>query len=244
MKKNELTFRVFGKYALFTDPVTKIGGEKCTLMIPPYAAMVGICESIYWKPSIRWIVTQVRVIKEIRTESKGIRPVNYGGGNDLCMYAYLADVEYQVRCHFEFNLQRKDLEQDWNENKHYFIGKRSLERGGRRDVCMGARECQAYVEPVVFGEGEGYYDESGDIEFGFQYHSLQYPDQHVDETLTANFWSPKMQNGIIDYCRPVDCPRKHTIKKGKKKLFIPGKNFTGTKEEGILEGYGLEGDIY
>ncbi|MFI3213301.1 MAG: CRISPR-associated protein Cas5, partial [Eubacteriales bacterium] len=34
--ENKITFRVTGRYGLFTDPVTKIGGEKNTLMIPTY----------------------------------------------------------------------------------------------------------------------------------------------------------------------------------------------------------------
>ena len=38
---------------------------------------------------------------------------------------------------------------DRNENKHYFIAKRMIERGGRRDVFLGACEYQAYVEPYI-----------------------------------------------------------------------------------------------
>ena len=50
--RNSITFKVTGAYALFTDPITKIGGEKSTTMLPTYQALKGICESIYWKPSI------------------------------------------------------------------------------------------------------------------------------------------------------------------------------------------------
>ena len=32
--KNEISYRVWGRYALFTDPATKIGGEKSSLQIP------------------------------------------------------------------------------------------------------------------------------------------------------------------------------------------------------------------
>ena len=110
--KNEITYRVWGRNALFTDPVTKIGGEKSSLQIPTPQSIKGITESIYWKPSIVWIVDEIRIMKPIRMEGKGIRPVGYSG-NDLARYTYLRDVEYQVRVHFEFNRNRPELQQDW-----------------------------------------------------------------------------------------------------------------------------------
>jgi CRISPR-associated protein Cas5d len=50
--KNCLEFRLWGRYALFTDPLTKVGGEKCSYHIPTYEALKGVCKSIYWKPTI------------------------------------------------------------------------------------------------------------------------------------------------------------------------------------------------
>lgn len=237
MKKNELSFTLKGRYALFTDPITKIGGEKSSLMLPTYAALKGVCESVYWKPSIIWFVDEVRVMNRVRTESKGIRTLNYGGGNDLSIYSYLSNVEYQVRCHFEFNRYRPELKEDWNENKHYFIAKRSLEKGGRRDIFLGVRECPAYVEPVKFGTGESFYKGSGRLEFGWQYHSLQYPDEQEKEELLVRFWIPKMDDGSILFCRPEECEKTRVIKKGKKGTFQFGKNFSGVEEKDILFGY-------
>lgn len=40
--ENRVEFKVYGKYALFTDPLTKIGGEKCSYQIPTYQALKGI----------------------------------------------------------------------------------------------------------------------------------------------------------------------------------------------------------
>ena len=122
--RNQITFKLTGNYALFTDPITKIGGEKSTLVLPTYQALKGICESIYWKPTIIWVVDRVCIVSPIKTESKGIRPIAYSGGNDLAYYTYLSNVEYIVSAHFEFNKNRPDLKNDWNENKHYFIAKR------------------------------------------------------------------------------------------------------------------------
>ncbi|MBJ6907323.1 CRISPR-associated protein Cas5, partial [Vibrio cholerae] len=65
--KNSISFRLWGRYALFTDPITKVGGEKCTYHIPTYEAIKGILKSIYWKPTLVWHVDRVRVIIPLRT---------------------------------------------------------------------------------------------------------------------------------------------------------------------------------
>lgn len=180
MKPNRIVMKVYGKYALFTDPMTKIGGEKSSMMIPSYETLKGIVCGNYWKPSIDWIIESVKVLNPIRTERKGIRPIKYNGGNDLSYYTYLSDVAYIISAHFEFNKRRPDLQEDWNENKHYYVAKRALEKGGRRDIFLGARECPAYIEPGDMSE-PGYYDDKGILSFGLMYHSLCYPNQNDEE---------------------------------------------------------------
>ena len=212
MKENSIEFKLTGKYALFTDPVTKIGGEKSTYLIPTYEALKGITQSIYWKPTIVWIIDKIRLINKISTESKNIKPLCYNGGNDLSVYTYLRDVEYQVKAHFEWNMQRSDLENDRNENKHFDMTRRSLEKGGRRDIFLGARECQGYVEPCKFGEGESFYDTEDSFSFGLMFHGFDYPSEVETENLTARFWHPKMENGVIVFPRPEECSIRREIK--------------------------------
>lgn len=208
-------------------------------MLPTYQALKGICESIYWKPSIFWVVDSVKIVNKIQTESKGIRPIKYNGGNDLSRYLYLKDVVYVVTAHFEFNLNRPELKKDHNENKHYFIAKRSLERGGRRDVFLGVRECQAYAEPVNFNDEKSYYEDMGEMEFGMQYHSLSYPDENGKDQLLTRFWYPKMIDGVINFCRPEECPKEVEIRKMEAKVFGV-ENFSGLEEGQLLEGYDEE----
>ena len=219
--RNQVEFEVYGKYALFTDPITKIGGEKLSYQIPTYQALKGIVESIYWKPTILWIIDEVRVMNPIRMESKGIRPIEYhGDGNTLASYTYLKDVRYQVKAHFEFNPHRPDLAYDRNEHKHHNIAKRCVERGGRRDVFLGTRECPAYVEPCVYGEGRGYYDDyGGSIHFGVMIHGLSYPDETGKDLLEARLWSPNMDNGYIRFDRPEDCDIVREIRETEPKSF-------------------------
>jgi CRISPR-associated protein Cas5d len=96
-KENKVEFKVYGKYALFTDPLTKIGGEKYSYQIPTYEALKGVLSSVYWKPTIVWFIDKMRVMKRIRTQTRSSKPIDYGGGNSLAIYTYLADVEYQVQ---------------------------------------------------------------------------------------------------------------------------------------------------
>ena len=233
--RNTIEFEVYGNYALFSDPVTRVGGEKSTYHIPTYEALKGITESVYWKPTLRWTVDAVRVMNPIQTETKGIRPIGYNGGNELAYYTYLKDVRYQVRAHFEFNLNHPELEDDRNEHKHHNIAKRMVQRGGRRDVFLGTRECQAFVEPCVFGEGESFYDKMpGETAYGFMYHGITYADEAVlpeeQNKMTLNSWRPVMkQGGIIEFLRPEECPHKRFIKKMERRIFGKG-NFTGLQE--------------
>lgn len=210
MKKiNRVEYKVYGRYALFTDPITKTGGEKFTYQIPTYQALIGITESIYWKPTFTWIIEQVRIMNRIETQPQGIRPIHYQDDkNDLSIYTYLKNVEYQVRARFVWNENRKDLMGDRNENKHFDVAKRMIHRGGRRDVFLGTRECQGYVEPCIFGEENSYYD-NHDLSFGMMLHGITYPDDAYNEEtkgkMSIRLWSPIMKNGIIDFIPPEKC---------------------------------------
>lgn len=231
--ENKAEFKVYGKYALFTDPLTKVGGEKCSYQVPTYEALKGIISSVYWKPTIIWVIDKVRVMKAIRTQTRSAKPIKYSGGNDLSIYTYLADVEYQVQAHFEWNLHREDMAKDRNENKHFFIAKRMIERGGRRDIFLGARECQGYVEECKFEEGDSFYDKYGELSFDLMFHGFDYPDVIGRNEYHSRFWRPKMENGVIKFIRPEEC----TIRKFVRPMAAHPPESIGFEEEGLLEGY-------
>ena len=54
--RNTIEYIVRGKNALFTDPITKTGGEKFSYQVPTYEALKGITESLYWKPTFTWFI--------------------------------------------------------------------------------------------------------------------------------------------------------------------------------------------
>ncbi|MEG2286463.1 MAG: type I-C CRISPR-associated protein Cas5c [Ruthenibacterium sp.] len=221
--RNTVEFEVTGSYALFSDPVTRIGGEKCTFQAPTYEALKGIAASVYWKPTFIWHIDAVRIMNPIQTEVKGIRPIKYAGGNDLSYYTYLKNCRYQVRAHFEWNENRPELANDRDENKHHNIAKRMIERGGRRDIFLGTRECQGYVTPCVFGEDTGFYDAIPQLAFGLMYHGITYADEaYSDETkgkMTVRFWNPVMRKGVIEFLRPQECTVTQAVREMESKPF-------------------------
>lgn len=216
---NGVEFKVYGEYGLFTNPLTRMGGEKSSYPVPTYESLKGIFESVYWKPSLIMVIDSVRVMHNIQMESKGIRPINYGGGNSLANYTYIRKPCYKVKGHFIFNPYRPDLKNDHNENKHYSILKRSLRAGGRRDIFLGTRECQGYVEPTDFEAEEGFYDKSVDVPLGTMIHGFNYPDETGRNELEVRLWNPVMKKGVINFIKPEECTIIRPISEFEPKMF-------------------------
>lgn len=245
--RNTVEFVVYGKYALFSDPITRVGGEKFSYQVPTYQALKGILESVYWKPTFIWYIDEVRVMNKIQTQSKGVKTLLYQPVKkvksikkvDLSYYTYLKDVCYQVRAHFDWNMNRPELADDRNENKHHNIAKRMIARGGRRDIFLGTRECQGYVKPCVFGEDSGFYDDYGEINFGLMVHGFDYPDETGSNELSVRLWrNVTMKNGRIIFPLPFENSpeiERRPIKAMERKEFIPGENFLGLNEPGFDE---------
>lgn len=232
--KNEISFRLWGRQALFTDPITKIGGEKFSYPVPTYEALRGVCRSIYWKPTFIWHIDKVRIVKPIRTQSKSMKPLDWNGGNTLAIYTYLQAVEYQVLAHFEWNAHQPRLQEDRNEGKHYNIAKRMLEAGGRQDIFLGVRDCQGYVEPCEFGTGDGFYDAVDNQDFGLMFHSFAYPDETGKDELHSRFWRASMQHGVITFPRSDDTSgilKTRFIRKMARSDFAVGKNVKPVEQE-------------
>ena len=240
MFRNSVEFEVWGDYALFSEPVTRVGGEKFSYQVPTYEALKGILQSVYWKPTITWIIDEVRVMNPIQTETKGIRPIKYyENKNDLSYYTYLADCRYQVRAHFVWNENRPELAEDRNEHKHHNIAKRMIERGGRRDIFLGTRECQGYVKPCEFGEGEGFYDNINEMNFGQMYHGITYADEaYSEETkgkMSIRLWNCVMRKGIIEFLPPEECTHKIVRDMEMKTFGEEYGNFSRIDEEEVMK---------
>lgn len=204
--------------------MSKGGGEKFTYQVPTYQALKGITECIYWKPTLVWYIDELKVLKPIQTETKGIRSLK-AKGNDLNYYTYLKDVEYLVKTHFEWNENRKDLKADRQEVKHQEIMLRSVKKGGRRDIFIGTRECMGYVEKIneeTYRSLKSVHDKKS-LSFGMMFHSFVYPDEGYNDStydyLSSNFSNIMMRDGMIKFCRPEECQITHQLHQQKMKVF-------------------------
>jgi CRISPR-associated protein Cas5d len=231
--ENSIEFKVWGRYALFTDPLTKIGGEKFSYHVPTYEALKGVAKSIYWKPTLIWIIDEVRVMKRIRTQTKGTKPLEFSGGNTLAIYTFLADVEYQVRAHFEWNMHRPELAGDRNAHKHSACARKMLERGGRQDIFLGVRDCQGYVEPCEFGSGVGHHDNADELAFGLMFHGFDYPDETGKNELHARFWRPTMVDGVIRFSQDDPTIQRKFVREMTAKKFGVDKNLRSVEAENM-----------
>ncbi len=233
--KNDISFRLWGRYALFTDPVTKTGGEKCSYHVPTYEAIKGVLKSIYWKPTIIWHVDKIRIMKPLQTQTKGTKPLVWGGGNSLAIYTFLHEVEYQIMAHFEWNEHRPELKKDRIDGKHYSIAKRSLERGGRQDIFLGTRDCQGYVEPCEFGDGDSPYDNIAELNFGLMFHGFDYPDETGKNELHSRFWRAVMRKGVIAFPRPEGCEVRRFVRDMSPKEFEISSSLKLVDQEEVLQ---------
>ena len=42
----------------------------------------------------------------------------------------------------------------------------------------------------------------GELQYGFMFHSFDYPDETGENKLASNFWRPKLVNGVLSLSAP------------------------------------------
>jgi len=162
-------FRVIveADYALFTRPENKV--ERVSYAVPTPSALEGMLKSVFWKPSIRYVIDKIVVFNPIvyvnvrRNEVKekiklsAVKSQMNGGGGDPCIYtsdstnmehgvrhqrfsAILKDVKYGVEFHFEMTGIRSERESESTE-KYAAMIRRRIEKGQHfSEPFMGCRE--------------------------------------------------------------------------------------------------------
>lgn len=209
-KSRSFYYRLTGDYALFTEPSTKGGGERYSYPVPTQEALRGITSKIYWKPTIKIVIDEVKIINQIKRETHGVRTlthvfINKGQGTDLAHYTFLVDVEYLVKFHIEWNEGRPDLVHDRNAGKHMAMMERSIERGGRLPIFLGISECRGYVESIT---EEAYHTEESiyqgvTVPFGLMFNRFYYGDdgevELEENTIMTTFADVTMVDGVINF---------------------------------------------
>jgi CRISPR-associated protein Cas5d len=159
--------RVTGDYACFTRPEMKVERVSYDVMTP--SAARGILEAIHWKPAIKWIVEEIRVLKPIHFQSMrrnevgakapvtAIRKAMKSGEiGDLHLVVednrqqraatVLADVGYVICARFELTSKADDSD---NPGKHLDTFNRRARKGQCfHQPCLGTREFPAQFKLV------------------------------------------------------------------------------------------------
>lgn len=199
--------RVWGDYALFTRPEMKVERVSYDVMTP--SAARGILEAIYWKPSIRWVINNIHVLKPVRFENIRRNEVakrtmvnknDMQGNYPICIIAddsstrqqrasmVLREVEYIIDAHFEFTSK-----EDKNEAKHLDIFTRRVKAGrcfhrpyfGCREFPVNFEWCDDIPKSAL----------SGKQDLGYMLYDIDFAND-----MTPRFFRAIMQDGVIN-CR-------------------------------------------
>ncbi|NMW20724.1 MAG: type I-C CRISPR-associated protein Cas5 [Chlorobiaceae bacterium] len=205
-----IKLRIWGEYALFTRPEMKVERVSYDVMTP--SAARGILDAIYWKPSIRWVIDNIHVLKPVRFENirrnevaKRVSINNVDMQDNAPVYIYaddsktrqqrasmvLRDVEYIIEAHFEFT--KTD---DNNEGKHLDIFSRRAKAGqcfhrpyfGCREFPVNFEWCDDIPVSQL----------SGEQNLGFMLYDINF-----ENNMVPQFFRAIMRNGIINCQKEV-----------------------------------------
>ncbi len=200
-----IKIRVWGDYALFTRPEMKVERVSYDVMTP--SAARGILEAIYWKPSIRWVIDRIHVLRPVRFDNirrnelasrVSVNKSDMQGDRPVCRYIeddrqqrasmVLRDVEYVIEAHFELTgFYASD------PGKHLAIFERRVKKGqcfhrpyfGCREFPVNFEWCDEVPESVLKGKQD----------LGYMLYDIDF-----ENDMTPRFFRAVMRNGIID-CR-------------------------------------------
>jgi CRISPR-associated protein Cas5d len=201
---------VSGEYACFTRPEMKVERVSYDVMTP--SAARGILEAIHWKPSIRWIIDEIHVLKPIRFQSirrnevgakalagKIKQAMNAGSLDGLGLViednrqqraaTVLVDAAYVIVAHFELTAKADATD---NEGKHLD----TFNRRARKGQCfhqpsLGTREFVArfqLIEPDAPAPEAIY--ETRDL--GFMLWDIDHPGDR-----SSLFFRARLDRGVV-----------------------------------------------
>lgn len=201
---------VWGDYALFTRPETKV--ERVSYDVPTPSAARGMLESAFFHPGMRYIVDKIYVMNPIRftnlrrneVKSKlsaanaraaiqgSAKPLYIATSQDIQQRAsmMLRDVHYVIEAHFDMTQRANPSD---NPGKFQDIIKRRLRKGqAYSQPYLGCRECTAHYRLWEGGEIETI-PETRDL--GLMLYDMDYSDLN---NITPMFFRARMVNGVID----------------------------------------------
>lgn len=192
--------KITGKKAMFTDPISKIGGEKTSYHIPTRESLKGLIKSVYWKPTFDVVIDKFRVMNEISTHTETLKGIHSNSeGNVIYLYTYLVNVCYHVRFHLEWEEDRKEFEKDRNYAKHSEIMRKHLMGRWHLNPYLGTSECR--IEDIGlydFDKDNGFYDDISKS-FGIMFREYEYPKQHGKQIKNKVLFNAFMNKGVVNF---------------------------------------------
>jgi len=211
MHPNTVSIKISGEFACFTRPEAKV--ERASYAMPTPSAARNILDAICWKPEMRWVVTDIALLKPIRyisirrneVQSK-ISPVSVKRWmNDPSLYRPLAagagagtdgtprnslllrDVAYVIRAYpLVF-----DTNGDNTPKKYASMLQRRVERGQcHQQPSLGCREFAARIEPAL--------DSDQPLEVSEDLGRMLYDIVFRPEGNQPLFFDAKLKNGVMD----------------------------------------------
>lgn len=197
---------VWGDWACFTRPEMKVERVSYDVMTP--SAARAVLEAIYWKPSIRWVIDRIHVLRPIRFTNirrnevaskiplKNVTAAMKTPGTSLGMCVedvrqqraalILRDVCYGIEAHFDYT-----SDNDRHDGKHLDV----FNRRARNGQCftqpyLGCREFTAYFQPVDEFPASPL---DGTRDLGWMLHDIDF-----GSDMEPHFFRAKMSDGIIE----------------------------------------------
>lgn len=194
--------RAWGNYACFTRPELKVERVSYDIMTP--SAAKGFIDSIYWKPSIEWVIDRITVLKPIRfinfnrNEINRITSLrNVLSNKEDRIYVdnskfraqrstlLLTDVDYVIEAHFEFT-----GDEDNNSDKHHSIITQRASKGKCHNIpYFGLKELVANFE-LLTDTPES--ELNGEIDLGLMLHSIDF------KSGNPRFFRAIMKDGVVN----------------------------------------------
>ncbi|MEW5757077.1 MAG: type I-C CRISPR-associated protein Cas5c [Pseudomonadota bacterium] len=204
---------VSGDYACFTRPEMKVERVSYDVITP--SAARAIFEAIFWKPAIRWQVTQIDVLNPIKWISvrrnevgkvftaPTAKQMNGISGEPMGMYVederqqraglFLRDVKYRIHADLHFD-PAKDPEAEYGKYAAMF------ERRATKGQCfnqpyLGTREFSCAFRLIDKNElsSEGA-PIALDRPLGWMFYDLDYRDR---SNLMPRFFNAELHQGVI-----------------------------------------------
>ncbi|RLB85887.1 MAG: type I-C CRISPR-associated protein Cas5 [Deltaproteobacteria bacterium] len=206
--------KAWGERACFTRPEMKV--ERVSYDVPTPSSVRGILEAIYWKPSIRWVVSKIIVQNPISFEN--IRRNELGGklsksniikamrDGESRVETFIEDnrqqrasmvlknVSYIFEAFFEMTGLKSEKTDDQNPQKHLEIFTRRAQKGQCfHQAYFGCREFPVNFEWMDNDDTTSPFQGKRDL--GWMLYDMYFQNKNDPKPL---FYRPKMINGVIN----------------------------------------------